>query len=325
MALVEADGPTRLRIATTGAFAANLMERLAGSLEQLIHEMWPGGAAAEDKPYRFVVPCPTEGCPGYFLRDDLFHDLGEGDEEARCSGGRRCKHDIPTLLNGQPTPHGGQFGQLMRRFDGVDGRLDRIGDGIGDILSYVSNEAPRIYSLRPADKAWDPRRIISARIEIQIWCEELNRPVPGAVDVVTLDKAWVKHLRAWAPVARTLVKLVPVAGKIAVAVGELAVSTEKDLEDLRDRTLKVFDAAEKAIGDGKGQANFAGVGVESGDLLDRHSVLPRGQYVEPEVAAVLQRAARKGGMTRIQMDDDKRWRWVCREVADRNDRSVPKE
>jgi hypothetical protein len=30
-------------------------------------------------------------------------------------------------------------------------------------------------------------------------------------------------------------------------------------------------------------------------------------------------------MSRIQMDDDKRWRWVCRDAADRNDRSVPKE
>jgi hypothetical protein len=37
------------------------------------------------------------------------------------------------------------------------------------------------------------------------------------------------------------------------------------------------------------------------------------------------KGAAKGGMTRIQMDDDKRWRWVSREIADRNDRSVPKE
>ncbi|MGB9164679.1 MAG: hypothetical protein WCC41_09550 [Rhodomicrobium sp.] len=45
----------------------------------------------------------------------------------------------------------------------------------------------------------------------------------------------------------------------------------------------------------------------------------------PDVAAVLRKAAKNGGMPRIQMDDDKRWRWVCREVAARNDRSVPKE
>ena len=50
-----------------------------------------------------------------------------------------------------------------------------------------------------------------------------------------------------------------------------------------------------------------------------------GQFVAPEVAAVLCKAAKNGGMTRIQMDDDKRWRWVCAEVAARNDRSVPKE
>jgi hypothetical protein len=30
-------------------------------------------------------------------------------------------------------------------------------------------------------------------------------------------------------------------------------------------------------------------------------------------------------MSRIQMDGDKRWRWVCRDAAGRNDRSVPKE
>ena len=50
-----------------------------------------------------------------------------------------------------------------------------------------------------------------------------------------------------------------------------------------------------------------------------------GQYLAPDVAAVLRKAAKSGGMTRIQMADDKRWRWVCREVAARNDRSVPKE
>jgi hypothetical protein len=50
-----------------------------------------------------------------------------------------------------------------------------------------------------------------------------------------------------------------------------------------------------------------------------------GQYVEPAVAKVLRMPAGKGGVTCIQMDDDKRWRWCCREVAARNDRSVHKE
>ncbi len=75
-------------------------------------------------------------------------------------------------------------------------------------------------------------------------------------------------------------------------------------------------------GDGKEQVRLI-------ELKDRGEVprleLERGRFVEPAVADVLCRAAKKGGMTRIQMDDDKRWRWVCREVADRNDRSVPKE
>jgi hypothetical protein len=47
--------------------------------------------------------------------------------------------------------------------------------------------------------------------------------------------------------------------------------------------------------------------------------------VAPDVVAVLCKAAKNGGMTRILMDDDKRWRWVCKEIADRNDRSLPKE
>ena len=104
LALIEADGPLKVRISTVGTFAPSLMDRLAGSLEQLIHEMWPGGAAAEAKPYAFIVPCPTEGCPGYYLRDDLFRDLADGDDKARCNEGRRCRHDIRKLLTGQPAP-----------------------------------------------------------------------------------------------------------------------------------------------------------------------------------------------------------------------------
>ncbi len=79
----------------------------------------------------------------------------------------------------------------------------------------------------------------------------------------------------------------------------------------------MLDAAEHAIGDGKGN---------SARGLDRDApiALERGQFVDPGVAAVLCKAAKNGDMTRIQMEDDKRWRWVCREVADRNDRSVPK-
>ena len=80
------------------------------------------------------------------------------------------------------------------------------------MLSLVSNEAPRIYSLREVEaKLWDAG--MKKRIEIQIWCEELNRPVPKAVEVVALDKDWVKHLREGSPRLKKLLKLaVSVAG-----------------------------------------------------------------------------------------------------------------
>jgi internalin A len=315
LALIEAESQTRFRISTAGTFAASLMERLSGSLEQLIHEMWPGGAATEAKPYAFIVPCPTEGCPGYYHRDDLFRDLAEGDDKTRCNEGRRCRHDIRKLLMGQPAPQA--FDEFRRRFDRVDGQLagiqgmlEDVRGQIGDILSLVSNEAPRIYSLR----AVDPIGLMKRRIELQIWCEELNRPVAAAVEVVELDKEWVKHLRAWSPWLKKLLKLgASVAGGSLVA-DLLGDDDSENLKKLCEGTDKVLEGADVAIGE-KGSAPGKEGRVE----------LKLGEYVTPEVAAVLCKAAANGGMTRIQMDDDKRWRWVCREVADRNDRSVPKE
>ena len=217
----------------------------------------------------------------------------------------------------------GEFGRRFDRIDealaGIDGKLDDVRVGVGDILSQVSYEAPRIYSLRPVDaKAWDPRRLIGQRIEIQIWCEELCRPVAGTVEVVKLDHAWVKHLRDWSPFARRLVTLGAALASGPIGGAVLTANAVIDLKALKDGTASVLDAADHAIGDGKG--NFA-----RGYGRDGPIALQRGQFVSPDVAAVLCKAAKNGGMTRIQMDDDKRWRWVCREVADRNDRSVPKE
>ena len=172
------------------------------------------------------MPRPTEGCPGYYLRDDLFRDLADGDDKARCNEGRRCRHDIRKLLTGQPAPQA--FEELSRRFDSVDGqlagisgKLDDVRGQIGDILSHVSNEAPRIYSLRVVDpKLWDARRLMKKRIEVQIWCEELNRPVPKAVEEVALDQAWVKHLREWSPRVKKLLDYPDVsANSVMAALG----------------------------------------------------------------------------------------------------------
>ncbi len=320
--MIEGDGPKCVRLATMGTFAPSFMIQLAGALEGLIHEMWPGGVAAEARPYRFIVPCPTEGCIGYFNRDDLFRDLADGDEEARCNEGRRCRHDIHLLLNGQPAPYSmaREVAELRRSVVLMDGKLDDMRVGIGNILSYVSNEAPRIYSLKPVKgMLLDLRRLIQQRIEVHIWCEELNRPVPDAIETVALDKAWVKHLRTAAPIIRKLAGFAAKVGAKAAGLDLLTKETAQDLEALCDGTNQVLDAMEGVIGEGdKGEADFATRG-------EHHFMLERGQFVEPAVAKVLCAAAKKGGMTRIQMDDDKRWRWVCREAADRNDRSVRKE
>jgi GTPase SAR1 family protein len=320
LALIEADGPQKLRISTVGTFSQSLMERLAGSLEQLIHEMWPGGAAAEAKPYAFIVPCPTEGCPGYYLRDDLFRDLADGDDTSRCNEGRRCRHDIRKLLTGQPAPQA--FEEIIRRFDrvdgqlaGISGKLDDVRGQIGNMLSLVSFEAPRIYSLRVVEaKLWDAG--MKKRIEIQIWCEELNRPVPKAVEVVALDKDWVKHLREGSPRLKKLLKLATSVAGGSLASDLLGDDYSEDLKELCEGTDEVLDAAEIIMGE---------KGAAPDKDPDGRVELKGGQYLAPDVVAVLRKAAKNGGMTRIQMDDDKRWRWVCREVAARNDRSVPKE
>jgi hypothetical protein len=90
------------------------------------------------------------------------------------------------------------------------------------------------------------------------------------------------------------------------------------MKGLTDSTKDVIDKVEGLTG--QGQADVRGL-AKGAREVDRD----RGRYVDPAIAKVLCRAAEKGGMTQIQMDDDKRWRWVSREIADRNDRSVPKE
>ena len=330
LALIEAKSATRVSIATTGQFAPNFMERLAGGLEQLIYEMWPGGVAAEAKPYRFIVPCPTDGCPGYFLRDDLYHDRADGVIEARCNEGRRCRYSIDELLTGQPAPFSarGEFAEGVRRLEqkleSIDGTLAAMRSGIGDILGYVSNEAPRIYSLKPVEPSrWSLLRqaqeLVQQRVEVQIWCEEMNRPVPGAVDVVAIDRVWVEHLHRWAPTLRKLVALAATVGTGAAAWGVLAAVTAQEMKGLSEGTKEVLDKVEGVTGKHPRSAarELAGAAARSS--------WSAGAMLQPAIAAVLCKAAEKGGMTRIQMDDDKRWRWVSREIADRNDRSVPKE
>lgn len=79
--------------------------------------------------------------------------------------------------------------EMHAKFDGVDGRLNDVRVGIGVILSYVPKEAPRIFSLRPVDAKWrDVRRLTNERVEVQVWCEETDRPAPGATEVVPFDR-----------------------------------------------------------------------------------------------------------------------------------------
>lgn len=118
---------------------------------------------------------------------------------------------------------------------------------------------------------------------------------------------------------RELLRLAGLAGGQLADAGLLERPTATELEQLQKCTASLLDAVEGAIGnDTKDGSGFAGP-------EERYVGMARGQFVEAAVAQVLVRAAKNGGMMRMQMDDDKRWRWVCREIADRNDRSVPKE
>lgn len=344
LALIESKSVTCLAIATTGTFASNFMVSLISGLEQLIEEMWPGGVSEKNRPYRFIVPCPTEDCFGHYSRNDLVRKLGR-ETEAECHDGKGCKYDVGLLLTGTTVSlsmydnlisqvrreFSALYGAVRSGFASVDGKLDGIKltlddmrSAIGDILSYVSNEAPRIYSLKLVEPArWNllhrVQDLFKHRIEIQIWCEEMKRPVPGAVEVVALDREWVRHLREWSPRLRKLITFATALGAGAAAWGKLAAVTPEMLKILRDCTNQVLDKVDNApdfdeLKAGRGDAAFS-----------QATNLERGQFVEPSIAKVLCTAAKKGGMTRIQMDDDKRWRWVSREIAERNDRSVPKE
>ena len=66
LALIEAKSATRVSIATTGQFAPNFMERLAGGLEQLIYEMWPGGVAAKGSLTVLLCHAPPMAAPAIF-------------------------------------------------------------------------------------------------------------------------------------------------------------------------------------------------------------------------------------------------------------------
>jgi hypothetical protein len=237
-------------------------------------------------------------------KDHLFADIARW---FRAIGRRRPERVQNT------DAHSDEFYQLRNQ-------VEALRSTIGDVLAYVSNgEAPRKFTRTFLElNWWDLRRPFQQRVEVNIWCEELDRPVPGAVETVTLDKVWVKSFRKAAPFIR---KFLAVAAKVVAKAAGFDIpgkETAKDLEDLLDNTCTVLDAVERMIGEGQ---NCGTLPEHGGKTI----VLKRGQFVEPAVAKVLCAAARKGGMMQIQMGDDKRWRWVSREIADRNGRSVLKE
>src|SRR6266436_3995604 len=316
---------TAVAIAVRGATKWALMDRLAGDLEQLIHEKWP----AKRKPYHLYIPCPTSECPGRFDRHALLTDLKEGEKTAKCSDAlNRHGHSIHRLLFGLLPGGFGQEASLEREgIREIIQRVDQSAGSLAEIQSYMAmwarhsskDEPPRFYSLKPVETSrWDPRQLLGQRIEITVWCEELKAPVEGATSIITLDPAWVSHLREYGP---TVHKLVSVAAFMSATVkGGLGI-WKGDLGALRKATGEIVAAAAH-LNDGtasRGAKDAWASEDRSGRLVGREFGTP----VKPEVAAELRKAAENGRMRQIRIKNV--WAWVCPAVADRNDPSLEKE
>ena len=312
----ERKGDTEVSIAVRGASKWRLMDHLASGLEQLIQEKWPAAAHAERKPYHFLIPCPTKGCGGHFDRELLLTDLKHGEKTAKCSDTRnRCVHPIHSLVPGLPmlSGLGEEAGLLYAEMRAVREQLDML-------LRLNSSEAPRIYSLKPVNtRRFDPRQLLGQRIEIATWCEELKVPVEGATEIVTLNPAWVSHLRDYGP---TLHKLVSTAAILGASVKAVRGVMTADLDKVREATFKIVDAimhweARNACAeDARDRWEEEN---RSGRLVENEF----GRPVDPEVAKALHKAALNGKMKQISVNNV--WRWVSPEIARRSDPSAPKE
>lgn len=289
-ALVTVDGEDKIRIEVRGFDANGLMAELAGSLERLVYETWPGTEQDREPPFKYFIPCPTPKCQGRFGRRDLIADLHQQVDTARCEGGGRHAHDIRALLHGVGLPS-------------ADRKLDRIIERISKVHGQVSSEPPRIISIESVKRTVKSPQILGRTIRIQIYCEVLRTPVAGAVEAVSVPKEWWRAVKPWIP-------FVASAGSMLAAGFGIPMPADSGLGDAYDAAREVLKKDEHDV-----------------DRTERHGVLerPDGVHVPAAFAEKLIQIAKKGGMSQVQMDSDGRWVWVSKKVAERNDRTIAKE
>ena len=165
-----------------------------------------------------------------------------------------------------------------------------------ELASRTFGRPPRLLEISPAlQKNLNAMKgLTTESIQIQLYCELSAKLVPGAVDVVELNKDWVADLR----------KIVPWLFKVlSKPTGDVDEFTGLP----KDEDPKVDAAAKQLLKLPKGRS----------ERLD-------GDILPTSVADKLIAIALKGNMRQTQLSDG-RWVWASKEEADRNDPTIPKE
>jgi len=174
--LLRIDGENKVEIETRGPEALDFRAELKGSLDKLMHDVWPAAIRMEVLPYTYSVPCPTCSTGSYNLQD-LTMDFREHESTSRCEGGKRCRNEVFELLNGFSIP------------------IDR---DTREQRRYRSNEPPHIITVTKLARVGG---VLGYNIRIDIHCEydDSNGPVPGATETIPFDsKIWL-WLKEWGP------------------------------------------------------------------------------------------------------------------------------
>ncbi len=176
-ALIRVDGERRVDIETRGPDAGLFISELKGSLDKIIANTWRAGVEAEEKPYRYAVPCPSceQGSYGY---DDLRSDFHDGETEARCEGGKRCRNKVADLLEG-----------FSRAYDTV--ALNRM------LMRGATNEPPHIITITKVPGMLGG--LLGSKYRIDIHCEYTQASVAGASDTLAFDTKMWSRLQEWGP------------------------------------------------------------------------------------------------------------------------------
>jgi internalin A len=284
-ALITVDGEQTICVETRGHQSDVLIHDLQETLVRLIYDRWPGSKQDEEPPFTFTVPCPTPECRGKYALNVLQAEREAQREDAFCDARRPHRHRVAKLLYGIELPTTiveiGKL-ELASRTFGMPPRLLEISTALQKTLNAVQG-------------------LTKERVQIQLYCELSEKLVPGAVDVVEMDKDWVAEARRWLPWA---------AGKLTILrkIDSMPTSDPDYFGDLpKDQDRKV-DAAAKSL-----------LGLPKGRLMRSE-----GQILPGPVADKLIAIANKGNMRQTQLSDG-RWVWASKEEADRNDPTIPKE